>query len=295
MEAKFSRVVFACLIFLLGLVMVVFYSKTILAPSGNEIAVIQRYLSKGFQIAPLIGGLGMMVVGVFVILTNGKQVGCGHDHGDGEEHDHDHDHGELSPLVALLIVCVPVGISVANTKHDYSLEGKTRLSELDLNPQNFQQGAFDIPPYTLETLDSYKTKNVNGAYIMEVRELFAMAGDPTVSKVLDGIDIEVEGAVRNAPDDPDNPSVKRMYRMFMTCCAADMQAIPIKLELNDILAKDFTYAEHSWLKVEGKISYETDQQGIKKTVVKVERIEQTVPPDNEYLQIGGSNVIQEER
>ena len=55
------------------------------AKSGNEIAVISRYLSEGFRIAPLIGGLGMLVVSVFVLLTNGKNVGCGHDH------DHDHE------------------------------------------------------------------------------------------------------------------------------------------------------------------------------------------------------------
>jgi len=256
------------------------------AASGNEVAVISRYLSKGFQIAPLIGGLGMMVISVFIILTNGKEVGCGHDHEDGDEH---HDHGELSPMVALLIVCLPVGISVANTKHELSLEGKAKLSDVDLNPQNFQEGGFDIPPYTLETLDSYKTKNANGAYLMEVREMFAMAGDPTVSKVLEGIDVEVEGAVRNMPSDPNNPKVKRMYRMFMTCCAADMQAIPIKLELTDELAEDFSYGEHTWLRVEGKVAYEIDKQGIKKTVVKVGVIEAIEPPDNEILQVGDPN------
>jgi len=293
MESKLTRLIFAILLGLIGLVFVVFYSKTMKGASGNEIAVIEFYLAKDFTIAALIGGLGMIVVSVFIILTNHKNLGCGHDHGD-EDHDHaDHEHSELSPMVALLVICLPVGIAVANTQHKPSLELKDKLSSSEMTAETFQESGFEIPPYTIETLDSYKSKNEKGAYIMGVREMFAVAGDPEVSEVLEGIEIEVEGSVRSVPSDPKNPKIKRMYRMFMTCCAADMQAIPLRLELSEELTESFSYDEHSWLKVHGSVTFSTDKEGIKRTVIKVHTAEATTAPDNEILQFGRSSVIQD--
>ena len=74
----------------------------------------------------------------------------------------------------------------------------------------------------------------------------------------------------------------------MTCCAADMQAIPIALHLSEEVAAGFDHPEHAWLKVEGDITFETDSQGIKRTIIKVRSAVASVPPDNEYLQGGAS-------
>ena len=276
--------------------LVMFYGMTMTKPgTGNEVAVMAKYLASKFMLGPLIGGLGMMVIGLFVLFTAGKKVGCGHDHSHDHDHDHDHEHGDLNPIVALLVVCLPLGVAVGSTKHELSSAGKSKLSENELDAKSVMQSGLELPKFTRETLDKYKEKNANGAYKMQVMELFLTAGDPEVSKVLEGLPVEVEGAVRTQPDDRENPKVKRMYRLSMTCCAADMQAIPIKLVLNDDVAEAYDFEEHTWVIAEGKVTYETDDKGIKKTIIQVEKLEQGIPPDHEILQGGGSNVIQNKR
>ena len=95
----------------------------------------------------------MLVISLFILATNHKNVGCGHDHSHDHEHEHGHDcseeiehqHGDLNPIVALLIICIPLGIAVGNTQHQLSLEGAAKLSDVDLNPENFQEGGFEPP------------------------------------------------------------------------------------------------------------------------------------------------------
>ncbi|MDB9741272.1 hypothetical protein OAB00_00305, partial [Akkermansiaceae bacterium] len=184
------------------------------------------------------------------------------------------------------------GFSLMATEHGFTEAELSRRSELDMNPESFQQ--FDLPPFTLESLDEYKQKNANGAYKMELLEVFLSAGDPEVSKVLEGIKIEVEGALRSQPGEEDNLKVKRLYRMIMQCCAADMQAIPMKLILSDESAASLeSVNEHDWIVIEATIGYETDQHGIKQAFLNVTSSEKGSPPASEVFLTGrGSSLMQ---
>jgi len=294
MTARYTRLLFSVVLLAIGSLNLVFYTMVETKTSGEAILVLPKYVSPGFQLATLVGGLGLLVVGAFLILTNGAQSGCGHDHhADDHAHGEEHDHGEMNPIVALLILSIPVVFSVYYTEHKFTESELSRRSEADVNPEMFEGNRFKLPPFSLETLDKYKKKNSNGAYQMGVMELFLTGGDPEVSQVLDGLKVEVEGAVRSLPGDEGNASVKRMYRMMMQCCAADMQAIPVKLYLPDEVVGEFNYKEHAWLKVEANLGYEVDRHGNKQAVLKVLTMEETAPPDTEILLSGKNSVMQD--
>lgn len=284
MKPYFTRVLNALLVLLIGILCLWFFLKREENAAGTYYFVLTRYVSPGFHLATLIGGLGMVVVGLFLLLTRHKDVACGHDH--------DHDHSELNPILSLCVIFIPITLSLFATQHGFTEDELARRSDLDLNPESFQQ--FELPPFTLETLEEYKEKNTNGAYIMEVMELFLTAGDPTVSKVIDGVKIEVEGAIRTQPGFENDPAVKRLYRMVMQCCAADMQAIPLKIILAEpIQSKAKELSEHSWIKLEAHLKFEVNKHGIKQAVLHAHSLEAGTPPDSEIMLLGRGSVFQD--
>lgn len=274
----------------MGGICLYYYLKQEVDENGVRDFVLTSYVSPGFHLATLLGGLGMVVVGLFLFFTLSRNAGCGHDHDDDCEGEHEHQ--EMNPIFALLILCLPIGFSLFATQHSFTEVELARRSELDMNPESFQQ--FDLPPFTLESLDEYKEKNANGAYQMQLMELFLSAGDPTVAKVLKGVGVEVEGALRSQPGAEGDVTIKRLYRMVMQCCAADMQAVPVKMILSDeAVSSASAIKEHSWVKVEADLSYEVNNHGINQVVLKVSSIQQTAPPDTEIFLMGSGSVMRD--
>jgi hypothetical protein len=78
--------------------------------------LIGEYLNRSFHLVALSGGLAMIVLGLFNLITSRRKVGCGHDHGP----DHDHDHHDQSPVAAILLMIVPVLLCCGFTQHEYS-------------------------------------------------------------------------------------------------------------------------------------------------------------------------------
>lgn len=290
LKKKLSSLIPIFLLLLMGAVCLYYYLKQEVDANGVRDFILTHYVSPGFHLATLLGGLGMVVVALFLFFTSSRDAGCGHDHD--EDCEGEHEHQEMNPLFSLLILCLPIGFSLFATQHAFTESELARRSELDMNPESFQQ--FDLPPFTLESLDEYKEKNVSGAYKMQLMELFLSAGDPTVSKVLEGVKVEVEGALRSQPGAEEQANVKRLYRMVMQCCAADMQAVPVKMMLLDgAVDHAATIKEHTWVKVEADLSYEVNQHGIKQVVLKVSSIQQATPPDTEVFLMGGGSVMRD--
>jgi uncharacterized membrane protein YcgQ (UPF0703/DUF1980 family) len=74
-----------------------------------------------------------------------------------------------------------------------------------------------------------------------------------------------------------NGTRKRLYRLFLTCCAADSRAMPIILEF-DGPAPEFP--ENSWVRVSGTMRFPMEE-GVLQPVLMVEHVVATEPPAEE--------------
>ncbi len=236
------------------------------------------YLKEKFHIYVLIGGLAALVVAVFSFLTAGVEGDCGHDHGDEEDGcDDDHEHGgDMNPFVALIIVALPMVCSLIWTTHGVSEARQDALSEKDVSSADFSFN--DLPPFTLETLEKSTTKAPDGAYMLNIFELFFTAGDTVQEKVINGLYVETEAKLRNEPNRNENGQRMRLFRLMMTCCAADAQAVPMTIEFE---GETPDIGHNSWVRVAGIMSYEREG-GVVYPLLKVKRIEEIPVPEGEW-------------
>lgn len=256
---------------------------------------IHKYLATEFRTVALVGGLGMIVLGLFSILTAREDADCGHDHDHDCDHDHDHgadcghgghdhhhhEHSDPNPLVTLLLMILPVGAAVAWTTDEFSDRALMRKS-ID-NKKGADAFFADLPPFTRETLDKTTPKTPDGHYQLDLTQLFWSAGDEEVMEVFDGLPVEIEGRVmeERAELNPDGRRL-RLFRVFMTCCAADAQVLGVAMEF-DSAAPDIP--GRSWVRVRGMASYE-DVEGRTDAVLQVSSIEPAEEPYEEFMMEG---------
>lgn len=267
MTPPLRRILFSLAVLVWSAVLLYFYS------SGR----ITRYLAPDFRPITFAGGLGLAVLGLFNLLTARQAVDCGHDHEAGAAC-HDHETSDLHPLVALLLMVVPVALSVAWTKDEYSADTLTRkglyespvvASSLALTTQ--------LPPLTREMLEKYHTKSEDGYFDFSLMDLFFATGDREVQSLLDGMKIETLGRwVEEKAHNP-NGTRKRLYRLFITCCVADSRAIPIILEFGKTPPN---FPENDWVKASGTMRFPTED-GVLQAVLEVDQVIAANPPDEE--------------
>lgn len=291
---KLERV-FLCLIILLwGVVLLYFYQH-------EKLSV---YLHPQFHLYVLLGGCAALVLGMFNLLTLNRQADCGHDHhheheGDCDHaHDHDHEHGgDVNPIIGLIVVAVPILFSMAVTTHSMSAEHESALSdgdpdprsvrirersELEMSMSNAENAGLtqeELVKVVRESLEKHSTKSSDGAYQLSLLELFFSAGDEIQEKVLSGKLVETEGKLRDEINRNPDGNRMRLYRVFMTCCASDMQAIPISIEFDGNLP-DIKHQE--WVRTVGTLTYE-HVDGVSYPVIKVKSIKQIPPPEGEGM------------
>lgn len=245
MKSTINQIIFSLATIAWGVVPVYLY-KT---------GLIGEYLNRSFHLVALAGGLAMIVLGLFNLITSRRKVGCGHDHGPGHDHDHDHDHHDQSPVAAILLMIVPVLLCCGFTQHEYSAKALA-WKGLYKNKNRTSRSLFSSSrePFTRELLEKTTPKSVEGNYLLQLTELYWSAGDEEIMKAYEGLPAELEG--RLIGEDPGlNPkgNRKRLYRIIMTCCAADAQVLGLALEFEGPLPD---LSDKTWVKVTGKVSYE---------------------------------------
>lgn len=212
---------------------------------------IVKYLAPDFRLLALAGALGLAVMGAFVLLTARREVSCGHDHAAGDGC-HVHETPDVPVWIAVLLMVFPIAASCMWTKDQYSPATLQRkgLYETPENPRVFLAGT--LPPLTREQMESSHRKTPDGFHEFTLMELFFATGDRSMQSVIDGMKIETEG--RWVEEKIRNPqgTRKRLYRLFMTCCAADSRAVPIVLEFN---APPPSFPENGWVKVAGTMTF----------------------------------------
>ena len=219
--------------------------------------LIGECLSESFHVIALSGGLAMIVLGLFNLLHARRQVGCGHDHSHehehGHEHGHEHDHHEQNPVAAICLMIIPVMLCTGFTKHEYSKEA---LRWKGLYKQRTLKSLYSTynTEFTRELLEKRTPKTSEGNFLLQLTELYWSAGDEKIMKIYDGLPAQLEGRlIEEEPTlNPDNTR-KRLYRVVMTCCAADAQVLGVPLEFSTSLP---ALADKTWITARGKVAFE---------------------------------------
>lgn len=238
---------------------------------------ITKYLAPDFRPIAFAGGLGLAVLGLFNLLTAGQSASCGHDHGD-DDPAHDHETSDVHPLAALLLMLVPVALSVAWTKDEYSAAALARKGLYDSPVENASPFlASALPPLTREEIEKSHRKTAGGFFEFSLMELFFATGDRELQTALDGMKVETEGRWIEEKNRNPHGTRKRLYRLFITCCAADSRAIPIVLEFGKS-PPDFP--ENGWVKVSGTMRFPLED-GVLQPLLVVENAIAAEPPYEE--------------
>jgi uncharacterized repeat protein (TIGR03943 family) len=272
MNPRTRRILFSLAVLVWSGILLYFYG------SGR----IARYLAPDFRPLALLGGLGLAVLGLFTLLTAGQPAACGHDHGDGDgdgpDEPHDHETSDLHPLVALLLMVVPISLSAAWTKDEFSAATLERKGLYD-SPADLQAAllAAKIPPLTRELIAERYPATPDGYHPLSLIELFFATGDREMQGVLEGLKVETEGRWMEEKNNNPNGTRKRLYRLFLTCCIADSRAIPIVLEYGGTPPE---YPENDWVKVAGVMQFK-QEDGIMQAILVVERTLAANPPYEE--------------
>ncbi|MCP5543753.1 MAG: DUF1980 domain-containing protein [Akkermansiaceae bacterium] len=260
------RILFSLAILGWGAVLLYFHS------SGR----ITKYLAPDFRPIALSGGLGLAVLGLFNLFYCRVSTTCGHDHGDGGAC-HDHEAPDLHPLAILLLMLLPVGLAVAWTKDEYSASTLARkgLYETPASTPTFLAGS--LPALTREEIEKSHSKTPDGYYEFSLMELFYSTGDRDLQNAINGLKVETEGRWVDEKVRNPNGTRKRLYRLFITCCAADSRAVPIILEFGKTPPNQ---QENGWVKVAGTMTFPLEE-GIIQPVLRVDRVLAAEPPYEE--------------
>ena len=264
MSLLLQRILFSLATIVWGVCCVYFYA------SGRIVS----YLADDFRVYCLVGGLALCVLGLFTLLTARDSVAdCGHDH----DHAHDHEESDLHPIFALLTMVVPLLLCAAFTNDSFSEQALRRKAENQGELKAESYFSSTLPPYTLEYLEKSRSRTDDGYLKMPLLELYFANSDEEMRGVLEGQDVQVEGRVMTLPDDQ-----RRMilYRLFVTCCAADSRPIPLHLQLLD---RGPELAVKDWVTVTGNLTF-AEMDGQMKGLLSVDSIEETAPPYEELLQ-----------
>ncbi|MFP6858477.1 MAG: TIGR03943 family protein [Roseibacillus sp.] len=241
MKTTITQVIFSLATIAWGLVPVYLYSS----------GLISKYLSSSFHLVSLIGGLAMIVLGAFNLLHAGRMLGCGHDHHD---HGNGHDHHDQNPVAAILLMVLPVALCCGFTNHEYSTKALTWKGLYKKRSSRSSLFSSKREPFTRALLEKTTPRTAEGNYQLTITELYWSAGDEEIMKAYEGLPAELEGRLIEE-DSKLNPkgNRKRLYRVFMTCCAADAQVLGLALEFEGPLPG---LADKTWIKVTGTVGYE---------------------------------------
>lgn len=265
-----SRCLQATALILWGSVLVYFHS------SGRLV----KYLAPDFRLIAFLGGLGLVVVGLFCLLTAREFATCGHQHG--PEDTHDHESLDIHPFGAFLILVAPVLFATTWTKDGYSLAALTRKG---LEDNAADSGLFlstTLPPLTKEIIERQHPPDENGYRKFPLLELFFSSADPEMRKLVAGMQVVTEGRLIRDPDAHAPANQRRLYRLFITCCAADSRPIPIIARFKDAPPE---VEDNTWIRLSGTMTYPDEGDG-HHAVLEVDFAKITDPPVEESFMRG---------
>ena len=148
---------------------------------------------------------------------------------------------------------IPVILCTGFTKHEYSKEA---LRWKGLYKQRTLKSLYSTynTEFTRELLEKRTPKTSEGNFLLQLTELYWSAGDEKIMKIYDGLPAQLEGRlIEEEPTLNPDDNRKRLYRVVMTCCAADAQVLGVPLEFSASLP---AIADKTWITAKGKVAFE---------------------------------------
>jgi len=248
---------------------------------------LKAYLAPDFRNYALLGGLGVIVLGVFILLTLNSKTGescCGHEHHDDhhhhnhdcdhkQTHNHDHEHSDHHPLFALAVLFIPLCLSF-NYTEDQITDRELMNASAGLTTEAEDLLFANIPPFTRETLERSTPQTDDGHFLIDLIQLYYASGDPEVQKVFTDLSVQTKGQI--LPEHQRNPNGNRLrlFQVVMTCCAADSAVVPIALEFESTPPN---FKNRDWVQVKGQMNYDYED-GVVYPYIKVTDIQPTKKP-----------------
>ena len=239
--------------------------------------------------------------------------GCGgdHDHSHGHSHGHSHDHGHggssggwVAKALTFLILAVPLSAAALYSPDRYSDQffinkanavtssntGALGGGGVDLAKRAAKArplpGAADgtaaaaggSTAFTVDELERLSGgRTPEGNIPLQLVELFYMpAQTRDVQEVVSTQIIETTG---QAIKDKQDPTKMRLFRLMMTCCAADARPISIPVEFTEAPP---SWREMGWYKVTGTVEYR-EINGEQSTVFKASALTPGKPPRQQMM------------
>jgi uncharacterized membrane protein YcgQ (UPF0703/DUF1980 family) len=100
-------------------------------------------------------------------------------------------------------------------------------------------------------------KSEAGFYEFNLMELYFAAGDPEMQKLLNGLKVETEGRLVMEKENNEAGNRRRLYRLFITCCAADARAVPIIIDFGKETPPSIE--ENVWVKISGTVIFPVER------------------------------------
>ncbi|MFT6861725.1 MAG: putative repeat protein (TIGR03943 family) [Akkermansiaceae bacterium] len=256
---------------------------------------VRDYLALDFHHFILVGGIGMIILGLYSLINpqpksehdhSHDHSSCNHDDAPCEHHDHDHDHSDSEtcehehaeghgPFITILLTVIPLTLAMAHTRDKLSNEG---LSKKGLYEAPVLTNAGDLPPFTREDLEKNVPKNEHGEFELRMITAYYAAGDREIQGIFDGLPVVLEGRI--APEKINNESGNRMrvFRSIITCCAADLQVVGVSLQFPEGTKRPKV---EDWVKAGGILTFE-DVNGDILPLLKVREVAPAEEPYSEF-------------
>lgn len=239
-----------------------------------------------FREQALIGGLVLFVLAAFNLAMRRRFPGCGHDH---SEAGHEHQHEEAPPMsraISLGILLVPVALAATLAPSDWT-EAYQRVQANSLVATNAPtaaaagivtqaRGSSTSSPvgFTLEDFKKYCPPTPEGFFRLSVSDLWSLAGDPDVRKILVGQTVQTTAQVVEDTLSKKGSNRLRVFELQMTCCAADARPVSFPIEFSGPIPD---HRDMGWYTVTGTVDF-IDERGGKITVIKVTDLAPTTKP-----------------
>jgi uncharacterized repeat protein (TIGR03943 family) len=230
---------------------------------------INLYLIPGFRNYALLGGLGLALVGLFVLLTHKTPASCGHDHAPGEGHDHESSDMPAWGIIACMVL--PILATAWLTNDSFSMRALAHKGAFAEPVKLAPMSKGGVP--TRDQLEA-RPRSEQGAVVMDLLEIYFSSMDPDYAAAMDGMQVEVQARIAA------REKTKIAYRLLLTCCAADGRPLSLELEIPEALD---VLPDNSWARIGGRISYRKNPTGSLIPVITVSHLAAEKAPAEEYL------------